>query len=46
LSVYRSVLPVYRTGFAGFENRSGSGFLNPAHKSQQTITSHQQTDQG
>jgi hypothetical protein len=24
------VLPVYRTGFAGFENRSGSGFVNPA----------------
>jgi hypothetical protein len=29
-SVYRSVLPVYRTGFGGLENRSGSGFLNPA----------------
>jgi hypothetical protein len=28
-SVYRSVLPVYRTGFGGLENRSGSGFLNP-----------------
>jgi hypothetical protein len=30
-SVYRSVLPVYRTGFGGLENRSGSGFLNPEH---------------
>jgi hypothetical protein len=30
-SVYRSVLPVYRTGFGGLENRSGSGFLNPDH---------------
>jgi hypothetical protein len=28
-SVYRSVLPVYRTGFGGLENRSGSGVLNP-----------------
>jgi hypothetical protein len=25
-SVYRSVLPVYRTGFGGLENRSSSGF--------------------
>jgi hypothetical protein len=30
-SVYRSVLPVYRTGFGGLENRSGSGFLNPGY---------------
>jgi hypothetical protein len=29
-SVYRSVLPIYRTGFGGLVNRSGSGFLNPA----------------
>jgi hypothetical protein len=27
-SVYRSILPVYRTGFGDLENRSGSGFLN------------------
>jgi hypothetical protein len=29
-SVYWSVLPIYRTDFGGLENRSGSGFLNPA----------------
>jgi hypothetical protein len=28
--VYRSVLPVYRTGFVGLANWVGYGFLNPA----------------